>query len=86
MKQVTRCYNCKNIIRLSGSFHAEIKEAPEVNGIIFTDMSVTKKIVLCRKCAFNAGYKVKGDEFTPKYVFSASHDPNNPFDKPIGNK
>lgn len=59
MKQVTRCYNCKDIIRLAGSFKAEIKEPSIINGVEFPDMVVKKSISLCRECAGKAGYKVK---------------------------
>lgn len=61
MKKVTRCYNCKNIIRIAGSFNAQIEEVTVVTdqfGISERKL-IKSKITLCRECANKAGYKVK---------------------------
>lgn len=57
MKRVTRCYNCKQIIRIAGSFKAGIEESI-INGMEMPNPPI-KEISLCRKCAELAGYKVK---------------------------
>ena len=54
MKRVTRCFNCKNIIRLQGSFTAKLEEPELTNG------RLVDVIRLCRDCSAKAGYKVKG--------------------------
>jgi hypothetical protein len=59
MKKVTKCGSCETIIRVSGSFTAEITE-PVIIGEYDTGQERTTIIKLCRPCASRAGYKVKG--------------------------
>lgn len=61
MKQVTKCYGCNKITRIAGSFKAEIGETIVITNEYGNPESrnVKKKIVLCRSCAREAGYKVK---------------------------
>lgn len=54
MKKVTRCFNCKRIIKLAGSFTAELDEQELVNG------RMVQVIKLCRPCSADAGYIVAG--------------------------
>lgn len=67
MKQVTKCYNCGNVIRLIGSFKAQLVEniplsIPNPDGVGTKNIIHISKtnISLCRDCADLAGYKVKG--------------------------
>ena len=61
MKQVCKCANCKGIIRIAGSFNAELSEV----GIVTDQFGMSErkvirtKVTLCRNCAREAGYKVK---------------------------
>ena len=63
MKQVIRCGGCNKVIRRNGSFTAELEEEQmvwdEVAGLNRKRM-VKTKIKLCRPCADEAGYKVRG--------------------------
>jgi hypothetical protein len=72
MKRVTRCYNCKNITRIAGSFKAEIEEVTVVTDQFgMSERKLIKsKITLCRDCAGIAGYKVK----RPKPVYILAND------------
>jgi hypothetical protein len=58
MKQVTLCGGCGKVIRVAGSFTAELTRNKKVGDI---ELPETEKrvIKLCRKCAEEAGYKVK---------------------------
>lgn len=58
MKKVTRCGGCGKIVREYGSYTAELTEKPVVNGMPMPE--IKRVIKLCRKCASEAGYKVKG--------------------------
>lgn len=53
-KRVSRCFNCKQVVRLAGSFTAKLDEPELTNG------RLVETIKLCRPCASKAGYKVKG--------------------------
>ena len=68
MKKVTRCYNCKCITRVAGSFNAQIEEVTVVTDQFgMSERKLVKnKITLCRECAYRAGYKVKMP--TPTYI------------------
>lgn len=60
MKKVSRCGNCKRIVKTNGSFTAELTENRLVNGM---EMPESQSVIkLCRPCAFGAGYKVKMSE------------------------
>ena len=58
MKKITRCYGCKRIIRVHGSYTASMREEEVIGGII-TGKYIDKEVNLCRNCAYEAGYKVK---------------------------
>lgn len=63
MKQVVRCKSCQKIIRRAGNFVAELTYAdkffdPKMRVEVFVEEK--KKVYLCRKCTYEAGYKVKG--------------------------
>lgn len=61
MKQVVKCLGCDKIVRLYGSFKVRLKDRVKLmlTGEI-KEFEVEGKI--CRKCAFEAGYKVKGQD------------------------
>lgn len=61
MKKVTKCENCKKIIRIHGSFTASIEQTQIIGGVD-TGVLKTSIIKLCRPCTKLAGYKVKEKE------------------------
>jgi len=59
MKKITKCYGCGQVVRLFGSFTAQVEEEVVIGGINTGEVE-TKTVKLCRCCASEAGYKVKG--------------------------
>lgn len=59
MKQVCRCANCNQIIRLYGSYRAELTKEEEIGGVK-TGRTVKEVIRLCSDCCQKAGYKPRG--------------------------
>lgn len=59
MKQVIRCGACGKPTRKHGSFTAELTQRKMVGDIMLNE-DETIKISMCRDCAEEAGYKVKG--------------------------
>lgn len=60
MKKVTRCYGCEKITRVYGSYHAGIKEVKMLGTRAPSDK--WEKIVLCKSCYLEAGYKQRGKD------------------------
>lgn len=58
MKQVVLCGSCSKVIRKAGSFTAELTRPRVIADVQLPDIEKVK-IRLCRKCAEDAGYKVK---------------------------
>jgi hypothetical protein len=58
MKKVVKCLGCDKPVRFYGSFKVRMTERIK---LILTGEIKEQEIVghLCRKCAFEAGYKVK---------------------------
>ena len=77
MKRVIRCVGCSNITRLYGSYKVELKER-----VLATLTGEIKESVVvgqvCRKCAAEAGYKVKGVNIFKVKKLDGSEDGSGP--------
>lgn len=69
MKIATRCLGCGNVVRWHGSFTVKLRETKILpptetkwGGGGSGPLKYEQEFVgrLCRRCALNAGYKVKG--------------------------
>ena len=63
MKQVTKCGGCEKVIRVLGSYTAELKYKEKVfDPSLGVKVEVEKKevIKLCKPCYIEAGYKPRG--------------------------
>lgn len=61
MKIATRCLGCEKVVKFHGSFSIKLTE--RMKNPLTGDIRETEvKGKLCRKCAAEAGYKVKGTE------------------------
>ncbi len=59
MKIATRCLNCKNVVKMHGTFSVKLVE--RLSNPLTGDVKESEiKGKLCRICAGAAGYKVKG--------------------------
>lgn len=61
MKRITRCYECKKLVRLHGSMVAKVAENVKKfrdDGVVI-EVVEEKKVTLCRNCVAEAGYKVE---------------------------
>ena len=58
MKQVVYCGSCSKLIRKAGSFTAMLTRTKTIGDIKLPEKEKVK-IILCRQCAQDAGYKVK---------------------------
>lgn len=62
MKKLTRCFECKKLIRFYGSYQVRVMETKPA--IVTEDYVVpakeeTKTVRVCANCLNDAGYKIK---------------------------
>lgn len=59
MKKVTRCYECKKLVRYYDTYKVKL-DKPELR-----DGMMVEETRLCQDCTRSAGYKVKADKYIP---------------------